>query len=873
MDFEHRIKLETSIRQQFKKLSKMSEETIQKNIKQKELQSSSFNHEEKYYIDQIYNPSQMPDKFDVEFDVIRHEYVNGKKFKELTDLWNWYKTRVSTLKSNLPPGRCIKILVKEKYTQKYIGLISLSDACKNLKDRDDFIGWDMDTKFSKDLNGIKRLDYIMDISTCVPLQPFGYNFNGGKLLAMLCFSKDIQDIIEKCYGHQLALFQTMGVNGKSAMYDRCNLKKGDEYFLKYVGLSSGHGVTSLIPDSLYKECVEYLKFTNDEMFKHDHSIFSSKRKKLRTCMRYLNISTDFLDSKLRKGVYVGFTDGYSKQFLTGQSQQFKSNNCKNKEYICSNWISRWAFNRFENRIKFKNIRYNDFSLVSFERQQKTIQNTEIQRERRKRLRETEDEDTRQKRNRRNNNRTKIKKYLSSHSTMNVDDIEKAINSIDINVLETHQYSDIIKSLDKKYNISETKTTIYKGFILKDGWGTIYLIKNKIDGKGYIGQASHFRTKKRTPAGFPRRMEEHFKCTQGKIECVLLDRAIIKHGWDNFEKIPILDCKIEYLDHFEKYFIKEYSTHRSTGLGYNATWGGQDKRGCNYRTGMQHHMWGKTLSDTHKQNISNANINSKRQINDDILNQILSFKHTNYTETEVIENIKAEHNIEVHRGLIENIWSGKTKPLNDQNRLSNYDELITKKRKQPSSRRTDDSMIEDIFKLKFENLSAEEACNKLKEKHENIELALITKVWSMSLTPRFPSEEYKKLSNDKRIVKKRKLDDKYIEEIYFSKFENLTQKSTITKMKEKYGIDIKQQDVSGIWRQQLKPLKPTDNYATKIQNDVIVKPTKILSDEQREYVLSKKGTMSGSKMVQHVKDTFNIDVKKSYINDIWRPKNK
>ena len=51
--------------------------------------------------------------------------------------------------------------------------MSLSSDILNLQDRDDKIKW---TFTQRQTN--KKINYLMNLSTCVPLQHFGFNFTG-----------------------------------------------------------------------------------------------------------------------------------------------------------------------------------------------------------------------------------------------------------------------------------------------------------------------------------------------------------------------------------------------------------------------------------------------------------------------------------------------------------------------------------------------------------------------------------------------------------------------------------------------------------------------------------------------------------------------
>lgn len=96
-------------------------------------------------------------------------------------------------------------------------------------------------------------------------------------------------------------------------------------------------------------------------------------------------------------------------------------------------------------------------------------------------------------------------------------------------------------------------------------GIIYIIKNKLNGKSYIGQTINYKRRKR----------QHFN----RIEtCSALKRAFKKYGKEAFEMFPILELKATtkenlhiLLNSFEKSYIKKYDTYNN---GYNTTKGGE-----------------------------------------------------------------------------------------------------------------------------------------------------------------------------------------------------------------------------------------------------------------------------------------------------------
>jgi len=109
-------------------------------------------------------------------------------------------------------------------------------------------------------------------------------------------------------------------------------------------------------------------------------------------------------------------------------------------------------------------------------------------------------------------------------------------------------------------------------------GEIYVIRNKINNKQYIGQTLSHRKNhdKYRPFGSECRFKEHISealnNTKGNNGCVYLNNAIRLYGRENFEYKLVLICNLNDLDHNEIEQIKEYDTFYPTG--YNLTTGGR-----------------------------------------------------------------------------------------------------------------------------------------------------------------------------------------------------------------------------------------------------------------------------------------------------------
>lgn len=109
-------------------------------------------------------------------------------------------------------------------------------------------------------------------------------------------------------------------------------------------------------------------------------------------------------------------------------------------------------------------------------------------------------------------------------------------------------------------------------------GIVYLMRNKINGKKYVGQTlSHRKNhEKFRPFGEVGRFKDHVSeamCNTKTKQCRYLNAAIRKHGADAFEVSVLAYCEVKDLDALEIQFIKEQNC--LAPHGYNLTSGGRE----------------------------------------------------------------------------------------------------------------------------------------------------------------------------------------------------------------------------------------------------------------------------------------------------------
>jgi hypothetical protein len=102
-------------------------------------------------------------------------------------------------------------------------------------------------------------------------------------------------------------------------------------------------------------------------------------------------------------------------------------------------------------------------------------------------------------------------------------------------------------------------------------GEIYLVRNKINGKQYVGQTLKYVSVNKTKRGTEGRWRVHVHdAMNGMDEIRLLHEAIREFGPDNFEVTKICDCHESQLSILEDKYMREYNTFEPNGYNIICT---------------------------------------------------------------------------------------------------------------------------------------------------------------------------------------------------------------------------------------------------------------------------------------------------------------
>lgn len=175
------------------------------------------------------------------------------------------------------PGKALKLGVIEKNTNKFVGFVRLGSPVINMKPRNDLLG------NVPDLSSFNRTAIMGFV--IVPVQPFGYNYLGGKLLAGICSSHFVREKLNKKYNMNLCMLETTSLYGNSkssSQYD------GMKPFIRNRGLTDSNFIPMIHGDT-YHKLVSYVEeCIGHEIVKKDAS--SRKLKAVNNIISLINKS-------------------------------------------------------------------------------------------------------------------------------------------------------------------------------------------------------------------------------------------------------------------------------------------------------------------------------------------------------------------------------------------------------------------------------------------------------------------------------------------------------------------------------------------------------------------------------------------------------
>ena len=239
--------------------------------------------------DEFFNEDIPPNE--MEFDV---KFV-GDRFEHSIpqDHYNNLLAAVSSHnnESNIP-GRELRWIVYEKRSQKVVGFVRFGSPTINSKPRNIWLGKAPDLSV---FNRHAAMGFVI-----VPSQPFGYNYLGGKLLALMCVSHFARETLNEVFQKDIALFETTSLYGSTTSASQYD---GLKPFFRYKGLTES----------------KFLPLLHEEVFHRLHNRFTILNNN-----KPLTLNTASSKKMKRQTKMIAWTKNSLKEY--GQEEKLKEFN-------------------------------------------------------------------------------------------------------------------------------------------------------------------------------------------------------------------------------------------------------------------------------------------------------------------------------------------------------------------------------------------------------------------------------------------------------------------------------------------------------------------------------------------------------------------
>ena len=214
--------------------------------------------------DEFFNEDISPEEMEFEIRFIGDRFPNSLPQDHYKNLLAAVSSHNN--ESNIP-GRELRWMVYEKRTQKIIGFIRFGSPTINSKPRNLWLGQPANLSL---LNRHTAMGFVI-----VPSQPFGYNYLGGKLLALLCVSHFARETLNKVFEKDIALFETTSLYGSTTSASQYD---GLKPFFRYKGLTESKFLP-LLHDRVFHKLHDRFTLLNNNTPLTDNKASSKKMKR------------------------------------------------------------------------------------------------------------------------------------------------------------------------------------------------------------------------------------------------------------------------------------------------------------------------------------------------------------------------------------------------------------------------------------------------------------------------------------------------------------------------------------------------------------------------------------------------------------------
>ena len=251
--------------------------------------------------DEFFNEDIPPEEMDFEVKFV------GDRFQQSVPQAYFHNLLTATssavIEMNIP-GRELRWIVYEKNSQKIVGFIRFGSPVINSKPRNQWLGEPANLSI---FNRHACMGFAI-----VPSQPFGYNYLGGKLLALMCVSHFARETLNEVFEKDIGLFETTSLYGSTTSASQYD---GLKPFIRYKGLTDSKFLPLLHNEAFHRLHDRFTILNNNTPLTDNKA--SSKKMKRQTKMISI-IKNNLKDKEKLKE----FNDVISNAFTLTQRKRF-----------------------------------------------------------------------------------------------------------------------------------------------------------------------------------------------------------------------------------------------------------------------------------------------------------------------------------------------------------------------------------------------------------------------------------------------------------------------------------------------------------------------------------------------------------------------
>lgn len=246
------------------------------------------------------------------------------------ELWSLFRVHITSFEYSEGPGPAMRGCIGFDSLNgfKLLGICSFHSDSHTLGARDLHIGWN-------DSQRAANRESLVNMNTCVPSQPFGFNRLGGKSISLAAL-KLIPNWGRK-YKTKIVGVITTSLHEPQSQYN------GMKRFWESIGVSSG--AMTIVPDKdRYSFWRDWFKTNYPSAFKDSKGHSSPKQAALNSIYKILNIDRRDYEHGQKRGVYICPLYHNYRDFLCGE---IKESDLEPKLIDWHDWWHLAARKRFE----------------------------------------------------------------------------------------------------------------------------------------------------------------------------------------------------------------------------------------------------------------------------------------------------------------------------------------------------------------------------------------------------------------------------------------------------------------------------------------------------------------------------------------------